>query len=92
MAKKKKEMEVIETVEISVVEPVVESDEFASVKAEVVSAIDPYLKAGMKAKVMKESMSWHFVHGNREDSGTLIQPIESIVRCAHRLMPHVKSG
>ncbi len=60
-------------------------------KAKVVhEALKPYLAAGMRLKLCPEEATFHIRHREKEDSGTLHQPIENILTAAHKMMPKVK--
>lgn len=52
---------------------------------QVMAAIKPRLDQGMQARFSHDSSSWQFKFGDKEDSGTMTQPLETIVRCAEFL-------
>lgn len=52
--------------------------------SELTAALLPYLNMGMVLKI--EDNAWEVSFENRKDSGNLMMPLTSIVRCAQYLM------
>lgn len=53
---------------------------------QIVSAIQASIELGLLVRFAKDGSGWQFKFRNHEDSGSLTQPIQSIVRCADALV------
>ena len=72
------------------VEPQIKSAPDTHTQADVLAAVDPWIKRGMKVSFDQEGKTWHFKRyiGDKfvaEDSGSMRIPLVTIKRCAELL-------
>lgn len=53
---------------------------------DVLNALESHKAAGLMIKFNEEATMWRFTDGKREDSGTMLQPLKTIVRCADMIV------
>lgn len=53
---------------------------------EILKALAQFKDDGLEIKLSDDGSMWYFKYGKKEDSGTMRQPLKTIVRCAEMLM------